>query len=180
MVPVAWHRPPEGVLKLNIDGSFEQNTTNGGIGGVIRDHFGKWIAGFTCKIKAHNAHHEEILALLHGLNLAKRLNLAHLQVETDSQVLLNNLNNNSRVYSHIYADCRAILQQMGRATMEHISREVNIVADLLAVHGRKTKDPNICIGQLYVFDASPSLISSALERDAMGTTSLRLVPLLYV
>ncbi|KAK4733524.1 hypothetical protein R3W88_007785 [Solanum pinnatisectum] len=112
MVPVAWHKPPEGVLKLNIDGSFEQNTTNGGTGGVIRDHFGKWITGFTCKIKAQNAHHAEILALLHGLNLATRLNLAHLQVETDSQVLLNNLNNNFRVYSHIYADCRAILKQM--------------------------------------------------------------------
>ncbi|KAH0642079.1 hypothetical protein KY290_033684 [Solanum tuberosum] len=63
--------------------------------------------------------------------------------------------------------------------MEHISREANTVADLLAVHARKTKDPNICRGLLYVFDASPSFISSALERDAMGTTSFRLVSLLH-
>ncbi|KAH0639833.1 hypothetical protein KY290_037098 [Solanum tuberosum] len=30
MTPVAWHRPPEGMLKLNIDGSFDQNSKMGG------------------------------------------------------------------------------------------------------------------------------------------------------
>lgn len=35
MVPIAWHKPPEGKYKLNIDGSYDPNSTNGGIGGVI-------------------------------------------------------------------------------------------------------------------------------------------------
>ncbi|WMV35331.1 hypothetical protein MTR67_028716 [Solanum verrucosum] len=52
MTPVAWHRAPEGMLKLNIDGSFDQNSKMGGTGGVIRDHLGSWIAGFSCKVNA--------------------------------------------------------------------------------------------------------------------------------
>ncbi|KAK4731276.1 hypothetical protein R3W88_024264 [Solanum pinnatisectum] len=90
MIPGQWlgiYKPPEGVLKLNIYGSFEQNSTNGGTGGVLRDHLGIWIAGFTCKVKVRNAHHAEVLALLHGVNVAKRLNFTLLQViaKTDGE-----------------------------------------------------------------------------------------------
>uniref|UniRef100_M1AZZ1 RNase H type-1 domain-containing protein n=1 Tax=Solanum tuberosum TaxID=4113 RepID=M1AZZ1_SOLTU len=52
MVPIFWHKPPEGNFKLNFDGSFESQTTNGGTGGVIRNQLGTWIVGFACKIKA--------------------------------------------------------------------------------------------------------------------------------
>jgi len=40
MTPVAWHRSLEGMLKLNIDGSFDQNSKMGGTDEVIRDHLG--------------------------------------------------------------------------------------------------------------------------------------------
>ncbi|KAH0681796.1 hypothetical protein KY289_019548 [Solanum tuberosum] len=58
----------------------------GGTGGVIRDHLGSWIVGFSCKVKVVNAHHAELLALLHGLKLAPKININHLLVETDSHV----------------------------------------------------------------------------------------------
>uniref|UniRef100_A0A0V0GSZ0 Putative ovule protein n=1 Tax=Solanum chacoense TaxID=4108 RepID=A0A0V0GSZ0_SOLCH len=61
MVPIFWHKPPEGNFKLNIDGSFESQTTNGGTGGVIRNQLGTWIVGFACKIKARNALHDKSL-----------------------------------------------------------------------------------------------------------------------
>ncbi|KAH0715162.1 hypothetical protein KY284_008067 [Solanum tuberosum] len=35
MMPVAWHKPPEGHFKLNIDGSFDSKSLYGGTGGVI-------------------------------------------------------------------------------------------------------------------------------------------------
>ncbi|KAK4737731.1 hypothetical protein R3W88_001428 [Solanum pinnatisectum] len=140
MAPVPWHRPPEGTIKLDVDGSFEQNTTNGGTGGILRDHLGNWISGFSCKIKVVNARHAEILALLHGLSLAKSLNINRLHVETDSQILINNIKSDTRIYSHIYDDCRSLLNQL-EVTSEHIMREANSVADLLAIYGRKSKDP---------------------------------------
>ncbi|KAH0682126.1 hypothetical protein KY289_019878 [Solanum tuberosum] len=58
----------------------------GGTDGVIRDHLGSWIVGFSCKVKVINAHHAELLALLHGLNLAQKININHVLMETNSQV----------------------------------------------------------------------------------------------
>ncbi|WMV09677.1 hypothetical protein MTR67_003062 [Solanum verrucosum] len=58
----------------------------GETGGVIRDHLGCWIVGFSCKVKVVNAQHAKLLALLHGLNLAQKININYLPVETDSQV----------------------------------------------------------------------------------------------
>ncbi|WMV50182.1 hypothetical protein MTR67_043567, partial [Solanum verrucosum] len=104
---VQWHRPPVSFIKLNIDGSFNPNTNNGGTGGVLRNHMGDWITGLTCKVRVKNALHAESLVLLHGQNLAKSKNMKCLMVETDSQVLLNTLNSNNSLLSHIYSDCRS-------------------------------------------------------------------------
>jgi len=179
MVPVSWHKPPDGKYKLNIDGSYEPNSSNGGTGGVIRDHLGTWIVGFTRKIIARNALHAEVLALLHGLNLAKSENLKHLPVETDSQVLLNTLYSNNLIYSHIFADCRSLLLQLEGSSLKHIPKEANAIADLLAKNGRETKDPYMINNQTLVFEASPSPAIDVLERDVIGTVTHRLVPLLY-
>ncbi|KAG5608354.1 hypothetical protein H5410_019635 [Solanum commersonii] len=76
----------------------------------------------------------------------------------------------------IYGDTRG--SQMEEASLQHIQREANSVADLLADYGRTTKDPNMNINQLSVFDASLSFILKTLERDSTGTTSLRSIPFL--
>ena len=41
-----WERPSNGWMKLNIDGSFDSKTENGGIGAILRDSSGKPI--FAC------------------------------------------------------------------------------------------------------------------------------------
>ncbi|KAK4733420.1 hypothetical protein R3W88_007681 [Solanum pinnatisectum] len=157
------------MLKLNIDGSFDQNSKIGGTGGVIRDRLGSWIVGFSCKVKVVNAHHAELLALLHGLNLAHKININHLLVEIDSQVLLNTLESAKPIHSHIYSDCKSMLLLMGGSTMKHIMSEANSVADILAEYGRKIMDPNMSMNKLFVFGISPSFTLKALERDANGT-----------
>ncbi|WMV22932.1 hypothetical protein MTR67_016317 [Solanum verrucosum] len=151
----------------------------GGTGGVIRDHLGTWIVGFSCKVKVANAHHAELLALLHGLKLAPKININHLLVETDSHVLLNTLESAKPIHSHIYLDCRSMLLLMGGSTMKHIMREANSVADILAEYGRKTMDPNMPMNKLFVFEASFSFTLKALERDANGTISFRSVPFYF-
>ncbi|WMV33834.1 hypothetical protein MTR67_027219, partial [Solanum verrucosum] len=139
-------RPLEGILKLNIDGSYEPKTNSGGTGGVIRHHQGCWIMGFACKVRAQNVLHAQLVALLHGLNLAKEKK--QLLVETDSQVLFNSFKGKYLIYSYIYADCRSLIQQMEEASLQHIRREANSVVDLLADYERTTKDPNMTINQL--------------------------------
>lgn len=66
--------------------------------------------------------------------------------------------------------------------MKHISSEANTVAvaiaDLLAVNGKKTKDPTIYSRQLY---ASPSFVLIRTRKKFYGNDiALRLDPLLYV
>ncbi|KAH0676666.1 hypothetical protein KY285_024467 [Solanum tuberosum] len=61
----------------------------------------------------------------------------------------------------------------------HVPREANRVADILAVHGRKSMDPGLDRNQPYIFYASPSFVTKELDRDAMGTVTYKPVPLLY-
>jgi hypothetical protein len=42
-----WISPPEGMFKLNVYGSFLKDSLCLGAGGVIRNHEGEWIAGFS-------------------------------------------------------------------------------------------------------------------------------------
>ncbi|KAK4723950.1 hypothetical protein R3W88_026729 [Solanum pinnatisectum] len=143
MIPVHWSRPPEGYAKINIDDSFEPNTNNGGTGGVIRNHLGEWITGFSSKVKVDSAHHAKLLALLHGLKPSQRKNIRQLLMESQ--------------------------------TIKHTSREPNSGADILATHGRISKD-HMDENQPNVFDASPPFVTYALARDATGTATYRSFP----
>lgn len=42
-----WKPPPEGLIKLNVDGSFLEDSFRLGAGGVLRGHDGNWIPRFT-------------------------------------------------------------------------------------------------------------------------------------
>ncbi|KAH0674191.1 hypothetical protein KY284_025278 [Solanum tuberosum] len=114
------------------------------------------------------AYHAELLALLHGLTLAKEKNLKRI----DSQVLRTSLNNNNTLYSHI-----TLIAGLYCSSWKYVPPlKANRTADALAELGRKSKDPPMTRNYLYFLDASPSSITNVLERDAIGTTSLRSVP----
>lgn len=44
---VKWEPYDKGKYKLNVDGAVAGSLGLGGIGGVLRDHNGKWVLGFT-------------------------------------------------------------------------------------------------------------------------------------
>ena len=60
----------EGWYKLNTDGASFGNPGKVGGGGVIRDHGGTWIRGFSCNISYTTSIIVEFWALRDGLNLA--------------------------------------------------------------------------------------------------------------
>lgn len=43
---IKWEPTDDGKYKLNVDGASNGDTMSGGLGGVIRDHYGNWILGF--------------------------------------------------------------------------------------------------------------------------------------
>ena len=48
--PIKQSPPPLGWFKLNTDGSFVGNPSIVGGGGVIRNHLGEWVGGFSWTI----------------------------------------------------------------------------------------------------------------------------------
>ena len=65
-----WIAPPTSFLKLNVDGSVLPSLLRGGFGGVIRDHLGVWVAGFSSSVVFGDILRVEILAILQGLIFA--------------------------------------------------------------------------------------------------------------
>ncbi|OIS99711.1 hypothetical protein A4A49_51764 [Nicotiana attenuata] len=85
-IQVRWVPPPQNIYKLNIDGAHRKNSNYGGVGGIVRDSQGNWIARFSSSVVANTLLQAELTALLKGLELTFTKNLMPLVVKTDCQV----------------------------------------------------------------------------------------------
>nr|XP_016506733.1 PREDICTED: uncharacterized protein LOC107824476 [Nicotiana tabacum] len=81
---VAWHKPPAGSLKLNIDGAFSKNLNLAGLGGSFKDDHGQWIMGYQHHCPASLPLQCELEALKEGLQIALAHGFTSLVIETDS------------------------------------------------------------------------------------------------
>nr|XP_009790931.1 PREDICTED: uncharacterized protein LOC104238303 [Nicotiana sylvestris] len=45
LIEIRWNKPPQNIIKLNIDGAFSKSTLEAGLGGVFRNKNGDWIFG---------------------------------------------------------------------------------------------------------------------------------------
>lgn len=66
---VSWTAPSVGI-KLNIDGSFHNQTKMGGAGGVFRNSAGDWLSSFSASINVNSAYKAKAMDLLLGLKMA--------------------------------------------------------------------------------------------------------------
>ena len=67
---VGWKPTPFPFLTLNTDGSAKGNTGHAGSGGIIRDHWGNWIGGFSINIGITHSMMAELWAIREGLKFA--------------------------------------------------------------------------------------------------------------
>jgi hypothetical protein len=66
-----WKRPSKGLIKLNVDASFDENTKTGATGAILRDFKGFFLAASNCFIAyADGVDSAEVIALKQGLELA--------------------------------------------------------------------------------------------------------------
>lgn len=105
---------------------------------MIRDHNGLWILGYHMRFSHTTPVMTELLALWHGLTIAKTHNVQNLCVETDSAVILQLLNNDHPSYHNLLNECRLLMAET-QATILTIFREANTVADILAKEGTKCR-----------------------------------------
>ncbi|MQM06758.1 hypothetical protein Taro_039590 [Colocasia esculenta] len=87
---VRWLTPPQGRLKLNVDGAFNVTTNEAGGGGILRDHKGNMYCAFAnCYKDLKSSLIAEALALRDGLLMCCNKGINDVQVETDSLNLLH-------------------------------------------------------------------------------------------
>lgn len=72
----------------------------------------------------------ELLAIHEGLELAWQKQFLLLEIESDSQVALNLLKDNSNgKFKTLVDDCRSLMLKMTSVKLRHIFREGNTIAD---------------------------------------------------
>lgn len=169
-VLVKWTPPRQDFYKLNTDGALNHVTKKASAGGLIRDTEGCWVQGFMVNIGPATSFLAELWGLREGLRLCLSLNIQQIEIEMDSAVIVNKLQDQNRanqVLSTLMVDCQRLLQQFRVVHITHIYREGNSVADRLANMGQTSQ-----IGTT-ILQAPPQEVSLLLSRDKSGHTVAR-------
>ncbi len=171
-IPIKWVAPPLGWFKLNMDGSSLRNPSLAGGGGILRNHLGDWVGGFSWAIGYTINVQAELRALKDGLMLAIDLGILNLEVEMDSLVavkLFNSITTPNAFLSLIVADCRYLMESFEHASLKHIFREANGCTDLLA------KADCDQLLDFISFPIAPAHVLEALAFDVSHDTRFRLI-----
>ncbi|GLJ49942.1 hypothetical protein SUGI_1062010 [Cryptomeria japonica] len=86
---VSWRKPRGGWYKLNFNDVTKGNPGDLGFGTFIRSGDGKMVATVRGYIGVATNNEAEMLALKKGLRLCKECNIDKIQIERDSQFLIN-------------------------------------------------------------------------------------------
>ncbi|XP_074315474.1 uncharacterized protein LOC141651670 [Silene latifolia] len=127
----------EQVWELNVDGA--SNTKGGGVGMVLKSpQGGQIIQAVRCEFKATN-NEAEYEALILGLQLALEMQINHIKVCSDSQLIVSHVNN---VYTAMDPKMVAYLEvakelklRLASFHIQQIPRDQNVEADALAALG---------------------------------------------
>ena len=110
---IHWKAPPHPYLKLNTDGSALDNPGLARAGGVLRDHQGQWISGFSARVGLATNNMAELDVVRQGLAMAWNAGVKLLQLELDSRMVLTWLTNKTMNYPTnmlpLICDCKNLL-----------------------------------------------------------------------
>lgn len=135
-----WKKPPPGILKLNCDASYMQESSMGAWGFVIRDSDGDVVSSGKGKVNhLLGAFQAEIIACLHGIQEAARLGISNLILETDAlQVKYAFYSNDYDATSSggLIAEMKFLVQaNFHWFKCDFVPRECNRVAHVIAASG---------------------------------------------
>jgi hypothetical protein len=128
----AWVCPrrPEGIIKINMDASYDVDQGKDGMGAVARDSRGKFRIA-NCKEIHFVADYfmADAYALGEGLSLAQQLGTTNFIIQSGN---MEECGFSSMTSTTILNDCRIILSGFRNISFEHCSRKANEVAHALA------------------------------------------------
>ncbi|CAL1402102.1 unnamed protein product [Linum trigynum] len=167
VVDIAWSSPPNGWVKLNIDGASNGNPGPAGAGGVLRDGVGHWIVGFVAMIGEAPAALAELWAFFHGLDIAWKSGHRQIEIESDSQLaiqLINDRHDPVHPYATLLAAIRRRISRDWLVRIVHVYREGNRVADWLSKHSL------VYPFGLHALAHPPSGVITILQDDIQGVS----------
>ncbi|KAL2505093.1 Uncharacterized protein Adt_20714 [Abeliophyllum distichum] len=131
---VYWRAPSAGSAKINTDGCINDGFVSSG--SVIRDHTGCCIRAFFAGYGDIFILEAELRVILQGIELARRMGLVDLWIETDSTLAVHCISRGGGpwVIQSILRRIRHLLS-FDQDTIFYIFREENQVADSLAFEG---------------------------------------------
>ena len=126
----------QGEWCLMVDGAARGNPGEAGCGAIIYDESGEVVEEL-CHYLGHTTNNvAEYQALLIGLEGVLRLGVKRLQIRSDSELLVRQLNGIYRVkderLKELYKRASGLLRQLDAYRINHVPREHNRVADRLA------------------------------------------------
>lgn len=167
---VHWRSPPDGWVALNVDGSSLGNPGRAGAGGVVRNAAGVWQFGFTAFVGISEILQAELLAIFFGLRLCWQRGIRRVIVFSDSRHALNVVMQGCgsfHAHAAVFELIRELMDKDWQVRFEHILREGNAVADVLAKDGASGNSR-------FRFLASPPPAAiPLLAEDYRGTLFLR-------
>ncbi|GAU44764.1 hypothetical protein TSUD_246570 [Trifolium subterraneum] len=163
---IGWKQPQEGWIKLNCDGAHKSSINLSGCGGLLRDNNGNCLSSFARKIGSCDALQAEMWGMYIGMNLARRQGITHLQVESDSKMLVDMVTGNCNVNENIptLIKCIRSLKNMNwHVQFNHKWREGNRSVDWLA-----NFDLTLSSFDLQVLGSLPRELQSLIFYDVFG------------
>lgn len=129
-----WKPPINGVVKFNVDGSYNEDTNLFGTGIVLRNHTG---ARFGIKGSngdgALNPEEVECIAVREALSWAKDMKLSRIQIEADVKLVVDTINGNILLIQwenkNVIKEIKHLISSFLFCEFIHVSRNDNQVAD---------------------------------------------------
>ncbi|XP_059070960.1 uncharacterized protein LOC131862049 [Cryptomeria japonica] len=131
----SWEPPMDGCIKLKFDGATKGNSGVTGYGCIVRKATGDIMGSVSGNMGIASNNEVEAMALARGLRFCVDNGFTSMEVEGDSQIIINAIKNNLtpnwklRCY---LADITMHLNQFQNYTIFHAFHEENKVADYLA------------------------------------------------
>jgi len=130
-------------LIINTDGCSKNNPGPAAIGVVLRDAAFKKVATISQALGEATNNEAEYRAVIAGLEKALRLGATQVEIRSDSELMVNQLNGRYKVKSAslrlLYLEAAQLLLKFTQVKIGYIPREQNSEADALANEALKKK-----------------------------------------
>ena len=131
-----WLRPPQNIVKLNIDAGFNYDSGSGSTGAILRDYTGYFLEASCSDIPfVEDGATAEARGLRDGLILANDLGCNNLHVEADCMEVIDTMQNGGNSLgpaAAIYEECSFLACNFNIIEFNYCPREANMAADVLS------------------------------------------------